>query len=373
MKWGRRGWIRNAVVVTAVAAGLLAGCSSDSDDLDGSATASFADRGPYAVGVTTLNMGDRDMEVFYPVDPDQTVGLDTASYASFEVLPEAIKAILPPDLNIVVEIDGYRDVAVSDAGPFPVLTFSHGAGGFRHAYSGFLSGVASHGLVVASLDHLEWGLLAQVGLLPEGVNRDPGEVVLSALARLAAASADASSPLAGGVDVTRVTTSGHSAGGRAAFALPDRPEIRSMIGFATGGAGGVVTDKPILLLVGAEDGGAARLEEAYDGLSGPKRFVSVDAAGHNSFTDQCAIIWGGNNFLDRLVESGFPIPQDLLALAIDGCRPTNIPPAEFWRVAQHFTVAHVRAALGLDPSPVGLGDAVVNDFGDVTVHYRQSP
>lgn len=342
-----------------------------STPLDESSVPKFAEKGPYVVGVTTLNIGDRDIEVWYPVDPGVEAGSEKDSYASFDVLPDAIEQLLPDDLNIVVEMDAYRDLPVSSAGPFPILTFSHGAGGFRQAYSGFLAAIASHGLIVASLDHLEWGLLFQVGLLPPGINRDPGEVVLAAVSRLSAASADGGSPLAGGVDASRVATAGHSAGRRAAFALPDRPEVKAMIGFATGSAGGVVTDKPILLLVGAEDGGAGPLEDAYDRLSPPKRFVAVGRAGHNSYTDSCAIIHGGNNFLIKLMEAGFPIPPELLALAIDGCRPENLAPAQFWKVAQHFTVAHIRAALGLDGSPVGLGEGVATAFGDVTVRYRQ--
>lgn len=337
---------------------------------DPGAQAAYAARGPYPVGVTTLNIGDRDIEVWYPLDPGTEDGAERASYASFTVLPEAIQALLPPDLNIVVPMDAYRDLPVSHAGPFPILTFSHGAGGFRQAYSGFLTGVASHGFVVASLDHLEWGLLAQVGLLPPGTNRDPGEVVLAAVSRLAAASADPGSPLAGGVDASRVITAGHSAGGRAAFALSDHPEVRAMIGFATGNSSSGVTGKPILLLAGSEDGGVGALENAYDDLSAVKRFVSIDQAGHNSFTDQCAIIWGGNNFLERLVEAGFPIPPALLAQAIDGCRPQNIPPAELWKVAQHFTVAHARAALGLDEPPVGLGAGIADAFVPITLRYR---
>jgi len=347
-----------------------AGCGSDGGGTSGSTTAAYADRGPYAVGVTTLNIGDRDIEVWYPADASSVTGLEKASYASFEVLPQAIVDILPADLNLVIEMDAYRDVAVSGDGPFPVLTFSHGAGGFRHAYSAFATGIASHGVVVASLDHLEWGLLAQVGLLPEGINRDPGEVVLASVDALSEADGDKSSPLFRGVDTSRIATSGHSAGGRAAFALPDKPEIKAMIGYATGSARGVVTNKPILLLVGEEDGGAAALEEAYDGLTPVKRFVSVGRAGHNSFTDQCAIIYGGNNFLDELVASGFPIPESLLALAIDGCRPENLDPAEFLRVAQHFTVAHLRAAFGIDDPAVGLAPGVVDDFGDTVVRYR---
>lgn len=339
--------------------------------VDESSLAAYADRGPYPVGVTTLNIGDRDIEVWYPLDPGTESGAEKASYAAFTVLPEAIQNLLPPDLNIVVQMDAYRDLRISAAGPFPILTFSHGAGGFRQAYSGFLTGIASHGFVVASLDHLEWGLLEQVGLRPaDAIDRAPGEVVLAAVSRLAAASADPGSPLAGGVDPTRVITSGHSAGGRAAFALPDHPEVKAMIGFATGTSSSGVSGPPVLLLAGAEDGGVDTLERAYDDLSAVKRFVSIDRAGHNSFTDQCAIIHGGNNFLERLVEAGFPIPPALLEQAIDGCRPTNVAPADFWPVAQHFTVAHARAALGLDDPPRGLGAGVAGAFGDITLRYR---
>ena len=333
--------------------------------------AAYAERGPYTVGVTTLDLGDRDIEVWYPLTPGTEAGADKASYASFTVLPQALQDLLPPDLNIVVPMDAYRDLPISDAGPFPILTFSHGAGGFRQAYSAFLVGIASHGFVVASLDHLEWGLLAQVGLRPPGsVDRAPGEVVLATVSRLASASAEAGSPLAGGVDPTRIVTTGHSAGGRAAFALPDHTEVRAMIGYATGNSSSGVSGPPVLLLAGAEDGGVGALESAYDDLSAVKRFVSIDRAGHNSFTDQCAIIHGGNNFLEQLVEAGFPIPPALLEQAIDGCRPENMAPAEFWPVAQHFTVAHARAALGLDAPPIGLAAGIAGGFDGVSLRYR---
>lgn len=338
---------------------------------DVSGVAAYAERGPYPVGVTSLTIGDRDIEVWYPLDPGTEAGVPKASYTSFTVLPEAIQQLLPSDLNIVVPMDAYRDLPVSGAGPFPIFTFSHGAGGFRHAYSGFLTGIASHGFVAASLDHLEWGLLAQVGLRPPGSpERSAAEVVQAAVAALAAASADPGSPLAGGVDATRVITTGHSAGGRAAFALPADPAVKAMIGYATGNSSSGATGKPILLLIGTEDGGLSSLEDAYDDLAAIKRFVSIDRAGHNSFTDQCAIIHGGNNFLERLVESGFPIPPALLEQAVDGCRPENMAPAEFWPVAQHFTIAHVRAALGLDDPPIGLGAGVADAFGDITLRYR---
>ncbi|MDG2307866.1 MAG: hypothetical protein P8R42_25085 [Candidatus Binatia bacterium] len=321
--------------------------------------------------MTTVALADREVEVYYPADAGAVLGREKASYASFEVLPEAIVAILPPALNLVIPLDAYQDVRVSGGQKFPLFIFSHGAGGFRHAYSGFMTLLASHGLIAVSIDHLEWGLLAQVGLRSaDDVDRTAEDVLLETISRLGEEGGAASSVLSGGVDVTRIVTAGHSAGGRAAFALPGRPEIKAMIGYATGSAGGLQTDKSILLFVGSEDGGATRLEEAYEALSPIKRFVSVDAAGHNSFTDQCAIIHGGNNFLDALVESGFPIPENLLALAIDGCLPENLEPATFWNVMTHFTVATVRAAFGIDAEPVGLGDGVAEAFPGVTLTYR---
>lgn len=337
--------------------------------IDASGLAKYAERGPYPVGVTTLTIGDRDIEVWYPLDPGSEAGHEKDSYASFTVLPEAIQMLLPEDLNIIVPTEAYRDLPVSAAGPFPILTHSHGAGGFRQAYSGFLTGVASHGFVVASLDHLEWGLLAQVNLRPPGPDRDAGEVVLAAVSALTAASGDPTSPLSGGVDAARVITTGHSAGGRAAFALPDHAGVKAMIGYATGASSSGVSGPPILLLAGAEDPGVNGLENAYEDLSPIKRFVSIERVGHNSFTDQCAIIHGGNNFLERLVEAGFPIPPALLVQAIDGCRPENLAPADVWRIVQHFTVAHARAALGLDDPPVGLGAAIADAFV-VPLRYR---
>lgn len=357
-------------------AGWIAACGDSATPASGGSADNpndpvYAGRGSYEVGVTTIALGDREVEVWYPVDASAVAGLSTTSYVSFEVLPQGIIDILPPDLNIEVPMDAYRDVPVSGDGPFPILTFSHGAGGFRHAYSGFLTLVASHGLIAASIDHLEWGLLEQVGLRSaDAVDREAGDVVLETVDRLGAASADGSSVLSGGVDTSRIATSGHSAGGRAAFALPERPEVKAMIGYATGGARDVQTDKSILLLVGAEDAGAQRLEEAYDALTPIKRFVSIDEAGHNSFTDQCAIIHGGNNFLDDLVAAGFPVPENLLDLAIDGCLPENLTPATFWDVTTHFTVATLRAAFGLDAQPTGLGDGVAGAFPGVSLTYR---
>jgi hypothetical protein len=51
----------------------------------------------------------------------------------------------------------------------------------------------------------------------------------------------------------------------------------------------------------------------------------------------------------------------------------SVDPLEAWRVIQHFTVAHLRASLGIDPEPVGLGDGVLDELPDVPVRYEHSP
>jgi hypothetical protein len=55
----------------------------------------------------------------------------------------------------------------------------------------------------------------------------------------------------------------------------------------------------------------------------------------------------------------------------DGCDADDVDPLEAWRVIQHFTVAHLRDALGIDEEPVGLGDGVLEEFPDVPVRYEE--
>jgi hypothetical protein len=356
-------------MVTMLAALAVQACS-EGDLGPATPTARFADAGPYPVGVRRLAMGDRQLEVWYPAQPGSEQGLQHAGYQAVEFLPDAILNILPQELkDLVVEMPAYRNLAISDAGPFPVMTFSHGAAGFRLAYSSLLAGIASHGIVVASIDHIEWGLLAFVGIPPSS-EREPDQLVLATLALLDAENADPQSPLARGVDVTRVATAGHSAGGRAAFALLDQPEIKTAIGYATVGNPSAANGKPILYVVGALDELSAGLEQSYARLPPIKRLVSVGNAGHNSFTDQCAIIHGGNNIIELVREAGLPLPDNLAELALDGCREENLAPAEFWRVVQHFTVAHLRAVFAIDPRPVDLETDVSEAFAPVEVRYE---
>jgi len=339
--------------------------------------ATYGSEGPYVVGVRTLSMGDRDLEVFYPAQAGSQEGMETAYYELLDPFPAELLAIIPPEVNARVEVPAYRDLPSSDDGAFPVIIFSHGSGGFRLAYSKLLAGIASHGFVVASIDHNEWGLLARLGFgPPPEAARDAGQLVLDALSLLDAESEDPESVLAGAADTSRVATAGHSAGGIAAFAFATEadgfPEIMTNIGYATVPFS-VMPDKPVLLLLGAED--FAITTEAtlssYDALIETKRYVAVTDAAHNSFTDQCEIIYDGNDIIAAAQEIfGALFPESLAALARDGCLPENLAPSEFWRITQHYTVAHLRRVFSLNEEPRGLTAGSAELFGDIVIDYR---
>ncbi|MEE3326553.1 MAG: hypothetical protein VX252_04420 [Myxococcota bacterium] len=323
-------------------------------------------------------MGDRDLEVFYPAEEGSADGIPPASYDLIDPFPEAVQAFIlvqAPDVNAAVVIPAYRDLPGSRSGPFPVIVFSHGSGGFRRAYSKHLAGIASYGFVVISIDHLEWGLLARLNLGPaEEDAREASELVLSALALLDTEYQDPDSLLEGAADTSQVATMGHSAGGFAAFAFSglDSPDVKTNIGYATVPFQ-TLPEKPVLLLLGAEDYAITIADtlSAYESLVGEKRYVAVTAAGHNSFTDQCEIIFDGNDIIAAAQTIfGAAFPDSLADLARDGCLPENLAPSEFWRVAQHFTVAHLRQVFSLNAEPSGLTQGAADLFGDIEVDYR---
>jgi predicted dienelactone hydrolase len=187
------------------------------------------------------------------------------------------------------------------------------------------------------------------------------------------AAGEGEGPLAGAVDGQRVVTSGHSAGGGTALNALRLPEVTATVTWA----GVSPTDEPLpdepVLVLGAEADIAITGDdqrEVYESLPGPKRLVQLDGgAGHATFIDVCAAA------RREVIESGQPRPQGsgIIALAFDGCDADDVDPIEAWRVIQHFTVAHVRESLGIDDAPVGLDEAVLDEFPDVPVRYEQSP
>src|SRR5690606_13042077 len=118
------------------------------------------DAGPWEVGVTTVEAGDRAYEIWYPVDPGDQGDRARDVYYIRDWLPEVIDALLPADANPPYVTNAYREAPASADGPFPLVIFAHGAASFRMQSTELTTHLASWGFVVVSPDYLERGLSA---------------------------------------------------------------------------------------------------------------------------------------------------------------------------------------------------------------------
>jgi len=339
----------------------------------------YAKRGPYAVGVTTLELPDRKIEVYYPAKPGSTKGKPQATYVQTDPIPPAVLAGLPkppPGTDLSVTIPAYRNVPVAPS-KFPIVMFSHGAGGWRGVYGYPLSGIASWGFVVASVDFTEYGLLASFS---GGSANDPTRATkVNAAAKAAidlvvAQNTASGSRFKGRLAVKQIGAVGHSAGGGTMFGLLDDPRIRSIVGWAPVGPKAPVTSTtPTMIIVGSNDIAItpASAQASYAILNPPKRYVQMDAMGHNAFSDACLAIRNGTDLIGIAKGLGIGIPDRLLELGRNGCEPGALGIKKGWSVVQQFTVAELRKDLGVNRAPIGLAPGVAKGFPGVTITYRQ--
>jgi dienelactone hydrolase len=310
---------------------------------DAQAPTLFRERGPWSVGIVTLDLGDRLADVYYPAiaEPDA----ETEIFDSLSVFPEEFQAFIPDELTGLYDTTAYRDaIPANDEQAHPVLVFSHGFGAFRQASSFHTAHVASWGFVVVTTDHLERGIAAQVrGELGGGAeNQD----VLDVLASLDALAAHPDvGPIA---DLEKVAITGPSAGGWTAASAAAEDVIDAYLSIASG-APEVVTQKPAVVFIGEGDETVTpdRSYELFDQLEDAV-VVNIAGAGHNSFSDSCDGIYelGG---LDVLVDL---IGPEQVARAEDGCVPPFITPQLSFDTLNHYTVQFLLARF-VSPSAAG--------------------
>ena len=338
----------------------------------------YAKPGPYRTGVTTVALADRKIEVFYPAKPGSTRGRPRATYLQTDPIPPAVLAGLPkppPGTDLSVTIPAYRNVAAAP-GRFPLVMFSHGAGGWRGVYGYPLSGLASWGFVVASVDFTEYGLLSQFTGGGNAVDRAAkvSVAVGAAIDRMVALNGDSRSRLRGHIDTRRIGGVGHSAGGGTMFGLLDDPRIDVIVGWAPVGPKQPVTsDTPTMIIAGSTDIAItpAAAQASYAALLPPKRYVEIGTMGHNAFSDACLAIRNGTDLIGIAKNLGIGIPDRLLELGRNGCDARSLDTKRGWRIIQHFTVAELRSALRINRAPVGLGPGIATAFPGVTIDYRQ--
>lgn len=333
----------------------------------------YANSGPYRVGVTTLQLDDRSVEVWYPTTRRAVRGTPTDSYFIRDFTSPLVQSLLPADLNPPFETSAHRDVPAFAPGRFPLVLFSHGALSFRMQSTFLTTHLASWGFVVASPDFLERGLQTFLGTQP-AVPKPSLVVLQETIARLSTENSRMGSLLRGRIDTGTILPIGHSAGGGASsqFVVAD-PSTPAWSSMASGSPGSTTPGSAGLWMAGENDqvAGLPGIRAAFAAAPGPKRLVVIGGAGHNNaFSDICEIGAGGGGVIGLARQAGLPIPDSLARLAEDGCRDPNIPSARVWPVVRHFVTAHLLFQAGITKIPWGLGDDVASRF-DAPVEYQQ--
>lgn len=141
--------------------------------------------GPYAVGTNTLHLVDTSREEIYtPESGDPREFMVQFWYPAAPTGTEA-KALFQPDLAIagpviaaqfdfpafmldhinLTDLDIWQDPPVANGGPFPVIIFAHGLTGVRQQNTSMAQELASHGYIVAAIDHTYGNALS---VFPDG-------------------------------------------------------------------------------------------------------------------------------------------------------------------------------------------------------------
>ncbi len=335
------------ILATLLAVG---GCTSESDTKSSTTTTTAPDRGaepayaepgPQSVGVTTLTLDDRIVDVYYP----------TTGPATDE--PTA-------------------DAPIDTARQWPVVLFAHGLGAGTRTNQNIMAGMASWGFVVASTEFVERSIAKLVdGTFVLDGERDAA-ISKRTLDRLRVEN-ESGGYFAGALDLDRVGAVGHSAGGGATAPLGDDPDIDGIVMWAPYIETDAPTeDTPTMIIDGNHDFVFAEgaLREKYDALIDPKRFVMIDNVGHSSFIDLCQASWENDQTNTEPPMTEF---TTIIGLGASGCQRIDLEPVRAQRIIQHFTVAHLRDALGVDGEPVGLDDGITDAFDGVTMTYQHSP
>jgi len=261
---------------------------------------SYATRGPYPVGVRTLQVAtDENRERALPAD----VWYPAAAQWSGRDIDPADDAGHP---------FGARHTAVLNATPandrFPLLLFSHGNSGLRQQSTFLTTHLASWGFVVAAPDHVGNTFAEMFNLDEEqrkavhrAARRNRPTDLQAVIRTLAGGGADLPS-----VRLDRIGVIGHSFGGWTAMKMPARearvqavcglaPASEPFVGrsaFAEGElpfAGEVAT----LLIAGADDCLVdldTSIEPLYARLSSPRALVVIDDMDHFHFCDSIKLI-----------------------------------------------------------------------------------
>ncbi len=248
--------------------------------------------GPFAVGVTSITFVDpargRPLltEIWYPASDDARA-----------LAPSPITDFVDPALAGLLEqstvpLVAVRDVAISPAGPFPLVAFSHGNGGVRFQNIFQVERLASHGFIVVAPDHTG-NTLFDIGTDQNSAANRPLDISFL-YDVMTEETGDVGGPFAGWVDLAvPFGVTGHSFGAYTSFATASTDaRVGAAMPLAAPGPISASYTAPTFLMLATEDktigeGLNEGIRQAYTLLPGPRYLAEIVDAGHYSFTIAC--------------------------------------------------------------------------------------
>ncbi|MFH1532837.1 MAG: hypothetical protein ABIK09_19105 [Pseudomonadota bacterium] len=334
--------------------------------------------GPFPVGVTTMTVDVLDhageprslrVEIWYPTTeefrdgPFEEINIYEDAPEEHKPFIEIAKTEVPP-----IETRAVRDAPVRRGdGPYPIVLFSHGAYGVRYQSVFFTIPLASHGYVVASMDHPGNTLY---DILTFGYDMDV--VVMSSMDR----PTDAIMTLTAVThrnDVPedmfyksmlpdKVGMSGHSFGGFLSLLMGGLdPRIKAIVPMAPASGwlaimGYAAEDLkiPTLLMGGLADKTLDPDQELlplWPKLPPPKGFLRFATGGHYTFSDICSL-----DLLKMAEILDFGDAEDALK---DGCGEMNIPVEQAHPVINQLGIGFFNHYLRESPDSLQYFDQAV--------------
>jgi predicted dienelactone hydrolase len=330
----------------------------------------YAAKGPYDVGVVALNMKDRPVIVWYPAEAGSSAGKTQGHYDMRAFLPAADQSKVAATDATVFTMDAYKDVpAPNDDGPFPLVLFSHGLGGFATQSSFLTTHLASWGFVVVAPEHESRDLTA---VLSDKVGQGQDDVADLKQA-MSFVTDPANFTLASIVDTKRVAVIGHAEGGLAALKISSDAAVKTFVALAAGPDATPPT-KPGLFAAGGADAvvPVATIESGVAALPPPRRLVVIGNATHLAFLDVCTLGRDKGGVLQIAKAAGVNVPDSLLSLYADGCAAKYLKPEDAWPLIDHVVTAQLRSAFGIDKAAVGLGPELSAAWAPIDVKVEDA-
>jgi len=331
-----------------------------------------AERGPWTVGVRTVDVDGLTVEVWYPAGRFAESERRPAFYDVREYLPEEERDRISDADAPFQPCDCYRDVPLDPRhGPYPVVVFLHGQGAFRTQSLPQMLHWASRGFVVLAADH-PGVRLADVLPLACGGSPVESDVRGDVEAMIAAVRGhgDAFDFMRGRIDAERVAIAGHSLGGAALAGMGDLAQV--LIPMAARGVEPGPALRSTLVLGGTKDAIVPYVQQrrGYFESPAPKRLVGLEDAGHFAFSSICTITnSAGQSLAEIAVESG--ICGASLLVASMQCNPELLPDPEAWEIIDAVTAAAIEETLHCDPSMAATFDTLREQFSAIAEVRQQ--